>query len=143
MSDDWYYINDFNDFVDHARGLVFKFFGESNSVADDTMTDVMNSLTSLEIEEMNKLLSFDEASIIVKQRVKQQINKKTKKIRYCIDNNTLTDIIEDLNSRMLSNMLNKLVNDGILDSAYDDQQNDFVFWIKNNEQNNNQQPETD
>ena len=32
---------------------------------------------------------------------------------------------------MTSNILNGLVNKGIVETAYDDETNDFVFWIKN------------
>jgi hypothetical protein len=33
---------------------------------------------------------------------------------------------------MISNMLNNLVNKGVLDSGFDDESNDFIFWIKDN-----------
>jgi hypothetical protein len=35
---------------------------------------------------------------------------------------------------MVSNILNSLVNKGVLDSAYDDEQNDFIFWVKEEKQ---------
>ena len=39
-------------------------------------------------------------------------------------------MIEDLNSRMVSNTINKLVIDGVFEVAFDDEINDFIFWIK-------------
>jgi hypothetical protein len=48
---------------------------------------------------------------------------------------------------MISNILNSLVNKGVLDSAYDSDQNDFIFWVKEEEEEDdtksNQKPETD
>jgi hypothetical protein len=45
---------------------------------------------------------------------------------------------------MISNILNSLVNKGILDSAYDSDQNDFIFWVKEEDDTkSNQKPETD
>jgi hypothetical protein len=42
---------------------------------------------------------------------------------------------------MVSNMLNNLVNKGMIETGYDDETNDFIFWIK--DENENQAPETD
>ena len=33
----------------------------------------------------------------------------------------------------LCNMLNKLSHDGLLESAFDEESNDFIFWVKENE----------
>jgi hypothetical protein len=48
---------------------------------------------------------------------------------------------------MISNILNNLVNKGVLESAYDADLNDFVFWIKEEDEQNNKDskdfPETD
>jgi polyribonucleotide nucleotidyltransferase len=132
--DQWFFINDFDEFVDHSRSLVFKFFGEVNNIADDSMTASLAKLSHEEIKEMDETLTHEESATIIKNHAKQQINRKTKQIRYCLTDKLLQSIIEDLNSRMVSNILNSLVNKGILDSAYDDQQNDFIFWVKEEKQ---------
>jgi len=36
-----------------------------------------------------------------------------------------------------------LVNKGILDSGYDSEKNDFIFWVKEDADNKEQTPETD
>lgn len=43
---------------------------------------------------------------------------------------------------MVSNILNTLVNKGVLDSGYDSEKNDFIFWVKE-DANNQETPETD
>ncbi len=129
-NDQWFFINDFDDFVDHSRSLVFKFFGEVNKVADDSMTASLIEMSKQDTDEMNETLTHDESAIIIKNYAKKQINKKTKEVRYCLTDKLLQSIIEDLNNRMISNILNSLVNKGLLDSAYDDEQNDFIFWVK-------------
>jgi len=143
-NDQWFFINDFDDFVDHSRSLVFKFFGAVNAVADDSMTASLSQMNKDEIEEMDKTLTHEESAIIIKQHARKQINKKTKQVRYCLTDKILQSIIEDLNSRMISNILNALVNKGVLYSAYDDDQNDFIFWVKEDDDTkSNQKPETD
>ena len=112
-------------------------------MADDSLTASLASMSKEEISEMDETLTHDESAIIIKNYVKKQINKKTKKIRYCLTDKILQSIIEDLNSRMISNILNSLVNKGVLDSAYDNEQNDFIFWVTDDDKKSNEKPETD
>jgi glucan phosphorylase len=141
-NDQWFFISNFDEFVDHSRSLVFKFFGEANQIADDSMTASLYKMTNKETEEMDQTLTHDEAAAIIKNYAKQQVNRKTKKTRYCLTDKILQVIIEDLNSRMVSNILTKLVVDGVLDSAFDTEKNDFIFWVKE-EDDQNLKPETD
>jgi hypothetical protein len=94
---------------------------------------------------MDETLTHAESAIIIKNYAKKQINKKTKETRYCLTDKLLQLIIEDLNNRMISNILNSLVNKGVLDSAYDNEQNDFIFWVKDEDDNteSNKKSETD
>ena len=139
----WFSISNLEEFVDHARSLVFKFFGQTNEIAGDSLTDTLSNMTKTEIEEMDVTLTHEEASIIIKNHAKKQINKKSKEIRYCLNDKILAEIIEDLNGRMVSNILNALVNKGVLESAYDSEQNDFIFWVKDVDNQKDQKPETD
>jgi hypothetical protein len=139
----WFFINDFDDFVDHSRSLVFKFFGAVNEMADDSMTASLTQMSQEELEEMDETLTHDESAIIIKNYARKQVNRKTKETRYCLTDKLLQSIIEDMNNRMISNILNSLVNKGVLDSAYDSDQNDFIFWVKDDDNKQNQKPETD
>jgi Mg/Co/Ni transporter MgtE len=133
-NEQWFFINDFDEFVDHARSLVFKFFGAVNEEASDSLTASLASLSQEEISEMDETLTHEESAIIIKNHAKKQVNRKTKEERYCLTDKLLQSIIEDLNSRMVSNILNSLVNKGVLDSAYDNDQNDFIFWVKDEDE---------
>lgn len=141
-NDQWFFISNFDEFVDHSRSLVFKFFGDVNEIADDSITASVYNMTDKETEEMDQTLTHDEAAAIVKNYAKQQINRKTNKIRYCLTDKILQLIIEDLNSRIVSNILTKLVANDVLDSAFDTEKNDFIFWVKE-EDDQNSKPETD
>ena len=142
QNEPWFYINDFAGFVDNSRQLVFKFFGQSNEMADDSLTASLASLGDLDQEELDKTISHEEAAVIIKNRAKIQINRKSKQKRYCLNDEILQLIIEDLNSRMVSNILTKLVGDGIIESAFDTEKNDFIFWVKEQDDQNSK-PETD
>jgi len=41
---------------------------------------------------------------------------------------------------MVSNIINSLVKKGLIETAFDSEKNDFIFWVKDNEQD---KPETD
>ncbi|NDC71900.1 MAG: hypothetical protein EBZ62_00395 [Sphingobacteriia bacterium] len=127
-NDGWYIIKDLPSFIDHARRLVFRFFGEVNKNASDSFTGLIAGLTPTEEDEMNNILSFSECEIIAKNFLKKKVNRKTKAIEYYINDKILTEMLESFNSRMVSNILNKLVNDGLLESAFDEERNDFIFW---------------
>ena len=81
-------------------------------------------------KELDETLSYNESLIIVKQHIKKQIHKKTDKIRYIMNDKIFLSIIESLNERMVSNLLSSLVNKGLVETAYDDEDDDFIFWVK-------------
>jgi len=128
----WFLIQDFEEFVNHARGLVFKVFGESVGAEeiDEDMSTIYHSLSKLDLEEMDRTLPLEECLLITKQHIKIKTNKKTKETEYYINDNILFRLLESFNTRMVSNILNKLSNDGLLESAFDEEKNDFIFWIK-------------
>ena len=78
--------------------------------------------------------------------MEKQTNKITKKERYIISTKNYLEMIESFNARMISNLLSHLVSQGFIESAFDTEANDFIFWMKDNaEENKNkeQKPETD
>jgi DNA-binding HxlR family transcriptional regulator len=137
---DWFVISDLEEFIDKARSIVYNNFGQWS---DDIKNPVsIENVKPDEIEEFNKVLSHQESLLIVKQLIKKEKNKKTKKIRYVLDDQIFSKIINDLNNRMVSNILNNLVQKGLVESAFDDKVNDFIFWVKEDEKNL-EKPETD
>jgi hypothetical protein len=147
MDSKWYSIKDFHDFVDHARMLVFKTFGMTEDIVEEgILSSLMNTIDIKDQEAMNRVLSHEESCSIVEGFLKKQKKRKNNSIKYSLNQDILMQILESLNSRMISNILNKLVNEGILESGFDAEANDFTFWISEkykNEKNNSEKPETD
>jgi hypothetical protein len=142
MKNKWYVIKDLNEFIEYARSLVFKYFGETNQDPTDDLSIVIASLSDDEKLEMDSIISKEECDIIAKQHIKTKINRKTKKVRHYITDNILQEMLESFNDRMVSNILNKLVNEGYLESAFDEKSNDFIFWVVDKNENK-ESPETD
>lgn len=135
MYNNWFVIKNFSEFVEASRKLVFNNFG--SKLDDDPSVETM--LVDLSIEDQKELdivLSYNESATIVKSFIKKQKNKKTKESRYLVDEESYMLIITSLNDRLVSNVLNSLVNKGLVETAYDDKCNDFVFWVKDNDKNN-------
>jgi len=139
MKHSWYEITDISDFVEYARRLIFKSFGEMQQENNEETEDLLAGFNSEDVKEMDKVLSQAECELIAKSFFKTRTNKKTKTQAYFINEKILFDMLESFNSRMISNMLNKLVNDGLLESAYDIGKDDFIFWRKNIGNNNNEE----
>lgn len=125
----WYDITDLDLFIESTRVLVYSIFGQTNN--DAINIDIKN-LNESEKEEMNKCLSNEESMIIAKEFLVIDKNTKT----YKISDKRYKKFIDALNARLVSNMLQKLSRDGLLESAFDEESNDFIFWVKEDEKNN-------
>jgi hypothetical protein len=136
----WYAIEDMDRFVEASRVLVYSNFGPNkNDISVENSS--IDQLSEEEQEEIKNCLTQSEAVSILQQFIKKRKNKTTRKTEYCVTENSYLNYLESLGSRMVSNMLNNLTNAGLLESAFDSETNDFVFWVKEN--NNEEQPETD
>jgi hypothetical protein len=138
---EWFVVNNIKEFTNKARSIVYKNFGSSDDKTD--LDILMDDIKKEEEAEFEKVLSYQESLVIVRQNVKKEINKKNKKIRYILDEEIFSNIIHMLNDRMVSNIINNLVNKGVIETGYDADINDFIFWIKDNDETTEEKPETD
>jgi hypothetical protein len=133
-------VKDLDEFINASRRLVFNLFGSSSDEHDDI--DLL-SLHSEDEEELDSVLSYQECLIMAQDILKKQKNKRTNEIRYLVSESIYKEILEIFNSRLVSNLLGNLVNKGLIETAYDNESNDFVFWVKNNDKKQEEKPETD
>lgn len=141
MSKETFIINNLEDFINATRRLVFQNFG-AKSDKDLDLDIIINNSSPEDEQEMNRMLSYSESYSIIKSFVKKQTNKNTKETRYILDENIYMSIIISLNDRLISNILNGLVNKGLIETAYDEKSNDFIFWVNSND-SKNKKTETD
>ena len=141
MSKQNYIIDNLDEFTDSARRLVYNGFGKGAVEDPDEFTELVTKISPDEEQELNKILTHDEALIIVKSMAKQQKHKYEDKSRYLIDEKIFSEIIEAMNARLVSNILSSLASKGLIESAYDPEINDFVFWTVDGDEKEN--PESD
>lgn len=140
MEQDSFLIKDLDKFVYAARALIFNNFGKNEESPTD-IDKMLDTITPDEQEEFDRVLSQDESLLIIKSLLKKKISK-SKKEYYVLSDSVFVKILDSLNDRMVSNMLNNLVNKGLVETAFDTETNDFVFWVKDDE-NDQETPETD
>lgn len=132
--DDWLEISDIEKFTEYVRNFVYINFRSENIENEEEyeidFNETTQPLSDEENIELNSILTQIECINIVKETSKKIRHKKTKKIKYLINDKILYTIIQNINRRMVSNMISNLVKKGLLESAFDEEKNDFVFWKK-------------
>jgi hypothetical protein len=129
-NEEWFIVKDLDGFVNSSRALVFNNFGSKSEEPDP----ISLTIDETDRAELDTLLSFEESKIIILDAIKKQKHKISKNIRYSLNEEIFANIITSLNDRMVSNILSGLVKKGLVDSAYDSESNDFVFWVKEKKQ---------
>lgn len=140
---DWLEISDIDKFTDYIRSIVYINFKDEdiNEEEDINISGSLEDLTPEEAQEIETILNKKECMNIIKEISKKVRGKKSKKIKYLMDNKVLYDIIENVNQRMVSNIIANLVKKGLLESAFDEDKNDFIFWKKENKNGDSQTDE--
>lgn len=125
-----YVVKNVETFINSIRKTVYGGFGQEIE-NDDELTYLMKKLEHNE-EEMNELdntLPLQECYVIAKEYIQRQKNKNTGEVRYTITEDNFESFILALNDRLVSNLLNSLVQKGLLEMAFDEEENDFIFWV--------------
>lgn len=138
---EWFVVSDLSDFTDRARAIVYNNFGAwEDKLKMDLATD---HVKEEEKADLDKMLSHQESLVIVKENIQRQKHKRTKKVRYILNDTIFSNIIHKLNDRIVSNIMTSLVQKGLVETAFDDEANDFVFWVRDYDKNTEEKPETD
>lgn len=145
MDEGWMEIVNIDKLVDFSRRVIFYNFDEANDDLDDE--DFMKKIEKIESKdstEMDKVLPRDEVKAIFSDLVFKKRNKNTKKIALFIKEEDYEEVLAQLNQRMVSNIVKGLVSKGLVESAFDSEKNDFVFWVRTDyDDRKRENPETD
>ena len=145
MDEGWMEIVNIDKLVDFSRRVIFYNFDEDNDDLDDE--DFMKKIEKIESKdsaEMNKVLPRDEVKAIFLDLIVKRRNKNTKQVAMFIKEEDYEEVLAQLNQRMVSNIVKGLVSRGLVESAFDSEKNDFVFWVRTDYDDRKlQKPETD
>ena len=129
--DDFMEVVNLDRLVEFSRQLIFYNFAieDDDDETDDEFIAKVKNIKKEDKEELDRLLPFQESKLIFKSLIKKQVNRKTKKVRYIIRESDYDEVLVELNARMVSNIIRSLVKKGLVEAAFDDDKNDFVFWV--------------
>ena len=129
--DDFMEVVNLDRLVEFSRQLIFYNFAieDDDDETDDEFIAKVKNIKKEDKEELDRLLPFQESKLIFKSSLRKQVNRKTKKVRYVIRESDYDEVLVELNSRMVSNIIRSLVKKGLVEAAFDDDKNDFVFWV--------------
>jgi len=128
-----YQITNLLEFLDASRVWLYTMFGGLNPSESMDMKYV--DLEVDEKQEIDKVLNIKEVINIAQEYIKFNEHDGI----WLITEDRYEELLIELNARMTSNLLASMVSSGILESAYDSEINDFVFWRTNEKDNNEQQ----
>jgi len=132
-NEEWFIVKNLEEFINHTRILTYNSYGKTKD-EDSSDIDKLMNISLEDQKELDKILSYDESLSIVTAIIKKQKNRTTNKIRYILNNVLYLEIIHGLADRMTSNILHGLVNKGLVEMGFDDESNDFIFWINDKPQ---------
>jgi hypothetical protein len=115
------------EFINQVRRIVFAGFG-SEDLEHNKLSEL---IAEIDEKEMDNTISFAECNVIAKEYIEEKkIRRKTK---YFLSDSKFNEFVEAVNARLVSNILTELVDMGQLESAWDNEANDFIFWVKEDE----------
>lgn len=132
MKEKWFEVKDLSEFVNSTRKMVFHFFGKLNDEENpNSLLKEIWDMSEEELAELDSTLTYDECLVIAKNHLKTET--KNYEDSYYVSDTIFMTIVEDMNSRLVSNILNRLASKGMIETAFDDTINDFVFWCASDE----------
>jgi len=146
QDDGYLEISNVDKLVNFSRRLVYyNFDDESENLSDADFFRQVQNIKEKDVPEMEKYLPFEEAKGIMKSLIIKRRHKKTKIPKLFMKESDYDEVLIQMNKRMISNIIRGLVNKGVVESAFDNEKNDFIFWVKDkyDDEYDYEQPETD
>ena len=136
-NDGWMEIINLNKLADFSRRIIYHNFDESNDkYSDKEFLEIVTQmkLSAENYEELEQLLPITETTNILKSLC--ILKNRKKRTVYLIKEDDYDEFLVQLGQRMISNIILGLVKKGLVESAFDDEKNDFVFWVKKQDDEN-------
>lgn len=121
-----YEVTDLEEFIKSLRSIILENFyeGEEKRKSIYELDELMRSKR----ESIDKKLTIQEAKSIIEPMLK--VTKSIKgEIEYTISHKNFKKTLDELNRRIISNILTELSSEGLLETGFDEEKNDFIFWI--------------
>lgn len=135
--DNWMMISNLEDLINFSRNVIYNNLGEYEETDSEEFFEKIKTMTQENKDELDRILPYKECEIIIKEFIIRKRNKNTKETALFMKESDYNKVLEELNQRMVSNIISTLVSKDVLDMAFDEEKNDFVFWVKQSGGHNN------
>jgi hypothetical protein len=136
--EDWMEVVNVSKLVNFSRKLVYFNFDHDFSDLDDLQ--FIEKIQNIKIEdepEVDQVLPYKESLLIFNQYVYRKKKEEATRYSTYIKDEDYDIFLEQLSERMVSNIIHNLVNKGFIETAFDNDRNEFIFWVKKDTENGN------
>lgn len=132
MSESWLEIMNLEKLINFSRRVIYYNFDDTNvKLDDDAFLDKVDNLSNQsDDDEMDRILPYKEVETIFGEFLHRRKSSATEKKAWFLKDGDYDIILFNMSERMVSNIVRDLVNKGLVESAFDNDKNDFVFWVK-------------
>lgn len=124
------FVFDLDKLINVSRAIVYMTLDDNEDISDNEFFRNIDTMSKEEKEEMDRIISYEESKMIISQFVKRKRNKRTKEVGFFMKESDYEIVLDQFRQRMVSNIVSTLVAKDVLESAFDPEKNDFVFWVK-------------
>lgn len=130
--DQWMEVVNVTKLLNFSRKLVFYNFDSTYSSLDDEEFILkVQEIKLSEEPEVDKLLPYKESLLMFNEHLRREKRKNSAKgYTIYIKDKDYDLFLEQLCERMVSNIIQSLVKKGLVETAFDNEKNDFIFWVK-------------
>lgn len=130
--DQWMEVVNVTKLLNFSRKLVFYNFDSTYSSLDDEEFILkVGEIKISEEPEVDKLLPYKESLLMFNEHLRREKRKNSAKgYTIYIKDKDYDLFLEQLCERMVSNIIQSLVKKGLVETAFDNEKNDFIFWVK-------------
>ena len=130
--DQWMEVVNVTKLLNFSRKLVFYNFDSTYSSLDDEEFILkVQEIKLSEEPEVDKLLPYKESLLMFNEHLPREKRKNSAKgYTIYIKDKDYDLFLEQLCERMVSNIIQSLVKKGLVETAFDNEKNDFIFWVK-------------
>jgi hypothetical protein len=124
-----YEITNVDEFVESIRSIILENFYENDAKLPKEISK-FDELMKTKREKIEEKLTIQEAKNIIKPILKTVINSVGQE-EYTVSHRNFKRMLDQLNRRIISNILMELVSEGLIETGFDEEKNDFIFWVNN------------
>lgn len=128
-----YEITDIDEFVKSLRSIILENFYEEED--KKIKLSEFDSLMKSKRKKIEDKLTVQEVESIIKPMLKTVVNN-IGEIEYTISHKGFEKMLDELNKRIISNILVELSSEGLIETGFDEEKNDFIFWVSDAENKN-------